>query len=133
MLDVATTGATAGAPVATNTPSVPVAAQEEQVSFIPPGSTVIPAVEVGIVNQQLVCVGDPSLEDQWLEARTQEHVGITVPELKFDASTVPVEAMLLVRVYCKIDCLQHADSFVSTESSCGLVRFYGKIDYEMCA
>ena len=91
-----TAGAAIGAAGATNTPHAPVTEQEEPVSAILPGSTLVPAVEVGIVNQQLVCVGDPSLEDQWLEAQTQGHTGFTVPELELDASTTPVEAMLLV-------------------------------------
>jgi hypothetical protein len=91
--------AASAAPVATSTPSIstPGEGAQQEISAIPPGSTVVPAVEVGIVNQQLLCVGDPSLEDQWLEAKVQEQLGVAVPELQCDASSVPLEAMLLVR------------------------------------
>lgn len=94
--EVTASGATIGTPTATNAPSIPHGEQEEQVSAIPAGSTIIPALEVGIVNQQLVCIGDPSLQDQWREAQIQERLGIAVPHLQLDASSVPVEAVMLV-------------------------------------
>lgn len=98
-----------GAPVATNVPGLSAPGHEENVSAIPKGSTVVPAVEVGIVNQQLACVGDPSLEDQWLQGRIQEQLGVAVPALKLDATSVPLEAMLLVRSLPLS--LQHPHSF----------------------
>jgi hypothetical protein len=90
--------AASAVPVAPNTSSTPPVGEavEQGISAIPPGSTVVPAVEVGIMNQQLIFVGDPSLEDQWLEARVQEQLGIAVPKLRCNASSVPLEAMLLV-------------------------------------
>lgn len=91
------TGAAAGAPTPSNTLHNPATDQDEKVSAIPAGSTVVPAVEVGIVNQQLVCLGDPSLEDQWLEVQTQGGDELVMPELRLDASRVALEAVLLVR------------------------------------
>ena len=108
------TGAARGAPTPTNTLHTPTTEQEEKVSAIPAGSTVVPAVEVGIVNQQLVCLGDPSLEDQWLEVQTQGGDEFVMPELRLDASRVPLEAVLLVRPRFRTSNIKQvlADTFV---------------------